>query len=75
MSQGKLTAREGALIALTVATVRHCPYCIDNYRNQCLSLGVTDEEMREAIRIGRAMSDEARATHGAAEGGPDDQLR
>lgn len=28
-SAGKLTERENALIALAVATVRHCPYCID----------------------------------------------
>lgn len=33
---GKLTEREKTLIALTVATVRHCPYCIDAYTNKCL---------------------------------------
>lgn len=55
-SAGKLTEREKALIALTVATVRHCPYCIDAYTNKCLSLGVSNDEMMEAIHVGAAMT-------------------
>lgn len=54
-SAGKLTEREKALIALSVATVRHCPYCIDAYTNKCLSLGVDQGEMMEAIHVGAAM--------------------
>ena len=52
---GKLTEREKALIALAVATVRHCPYCIDATTNKCLSLGVDEDEMMEAIHVGAAM--------------------
>ena len=52
---GALTEREKALIALAVATVRHCPYCIDAYTNKCLSLGVTNDEMMEAVHVGAAM--------------------
>jgi len=51
----KLTEREKALIALAVATVRHCPYCIDAYTNKCLSLGVGNDEMFEAVHVGAAM--------------------
>jgi alkylhydroperoxidase/carboxymuconolactone decarboxylase family protein len=54
-SAGALTEREKALIALAVATVRHCPYCIDAYTNKCLSLGVGSNEMMEAIHVGAAM--------------------
>jgi alkylhydroperoxidase/carboxymuconolactone decarboxylase family protein len=54
-SAGKLTEREKALIALAVAAVRHCPYCIDAYTNKCLSLGVGSDEMMEAIHVGAAM--------------------
>lgn len=54
-SAGKLTEREKTLIALTVATVRHCPYCIDAYTNRCLSLGMDEDEMMEAIHVGAAM--------------------
>ncbi len=53
---GVLTEREKALIALTVATVRHCPYCIDAYTNKCLSLGVSSDEMMEAVHVGAAMT-------------------
>ena len=53
---GNLTEREKSLIALAVATVRHCPYCIDAYTNKCLSLGVTNDEMMEAIHVGAAMT-------------------
>jgi alkylhydroperoxidase/carboxymuconolactone decarboxylase family protein len=52
---GKLTEREKALIALAIATVRHCPYCIDAYTNKCLSLGVDNDEMMEAVHVGAAM--------------------
>jgi alkylhydroperoxidase/carboxymuconolactone decarboxylase family protein len=52
---GALTEREKTLIALAVSTVRHCPYCIDAYTNKCLSLGVSDEEMMEAVHVGAAM--------------------
>jgi len=55
-SEGALSEREKSLIALTVATVRHCPYCIDAYTNKCLSLGITNDEMMEAIHVGAAMS-------------------
>jgi alkylhydroperoxidase/carboxymuconolactone decarboxylase family protein len=55
-SAGLLTEREKSLIALTVATVRHCPYCIDAYTNKCLSLGVTGDEMMEAVHVGASMA-------------------
>jgi alkylhydroperoxidase/carboxymuconolactone decarboxylase family protein len=54
-SPGALSEREKALIALTVATVRHCPYCIDACTNTCMSLGISKDEMMEAIHVGAAM--------------------
>lgn len=53
---GTLTEREKSLIALAVAHVRHCPYCIDAYTNKCLSLGVSSREMLEAVHVGAAMT-------------------
>jgi alkylhydroperoxidase/carboxymuconolactone decarboxylase family protein len=53
--KGKLSEREKALIALAVSTTHHCPYCIDAYTNKCLSLGVSSEEMMEAVHTGAAM--------------------
>ncbi|MHC5183589.1 MAG: carboxymuconolactone decarboxylase family protein [Planctomycetota bacterium] len=52
---GKLTEREKSLIALAVATVRHCPYCIDAFTNKCLSLGIDNDEMMEAVHVGAAL--------------------
>lgn len=52
---GRLSEREKALIALAVATVRECPYCIDAYTNKCLSLGLDNDEMMEAVHVGAAM--------------------
>ena len=52
---GKLTEREKTLIALAVSVTHHCPYCIDAYTNKCLSLGVSSEEMMEAVHTGAAM--------------------
>lgn len=56
LKAGSLTAREKALIALAVATTQKCPYCIDAFTNQCLSLGVSSEEMMEAVHVGAAMA-------------------
>ncbi len=53
---GKLSEREKSLIALAVATVRHCPYCIDAWTNKCLSLGVGNDEMMEAIHVGAGLA-------------------
>jgi alkylhydroperoxidase/carboxymuconolactone decarboxylase family protein len=55
MKDGALPARVKALIALAVAATQKCPYCIDAYTNQCLSLGVSQEEMMESIHVGSAM--------------------
>jgi len=55
MKAGTLSEREKALIALAVATTQKCPYCIDAYTNQCLSLGVSQQEMMEAVHVGAAM--------------------
>jgi alkylhydroperoxidase/carboxymuconolactone decarboxylase family protein len=54
-SAGVLTEREKALIALAVATTQNCPYCIDAYTTKCLSIGVTKEEMMEAVHVGAVM--------------------
>ncbi len=55
MKASRLSEREKSLIALAVATVQRCPYCIDSYTNQCLSAGITREEMMEAVHVGAVM--------------------
>jgi alkylhydroperoxidase/carboxymuconolactone decarboxylase family protein len=56
MKAGALSEREKALIALSVSTVQKCPYCIDAYTNKCLTIGLSGEEMMEAIHVGAAIN-------------------
>jgi len=61
---GALTKREKALIALAVAHVKQCPYCIDAYTTQCLETGSNPEEMTEAIHVAAAMEAGMTLVHG-----------
>ena len=54
-AEGALSEREKALIALAVAHAVQCPYCIDAYTTKCLSLGVTSDEMMEAVHVGASI--------------------
>lgn len=60
---GALTAREKSLIALAVAHVVQCPYCIDAYTTDCLEKGVTEAQMMEAVHTGAALRAGASLVH------------
>lgn len=51
----KLSEREKTLIALAVSHSEQCPYCIDAYTNKCLSMGISNDEMMEAVHVASAM--------------------
>jgi len=53
--EGALTVREKSLIALAVAHVVQCPYCIDAYSTTCLQKGADEEQMMEAVHVGAAI--------------------
>lgn len=61
--EGELTAREKSLIALAVAHTVQCPYCIDAYTNDCLSKGVSAEQMMEAVHVAAAIRGGASLVH------------
>ncbi|GHT01020.1 4-carboxymuconolactone decarboxylase [Synergistales bacterium] len=61
---GALSAREKSLIALAVAEAVQCPYCIDSYTQDCLSKGVTEEQMTEATHVAAAIRGGATLAHG-----------
>lgn len=63
-ADGALTKREKALIALAVAHVKKCPYCIDAYTTACLETGSNPEQMTEAIHVGAAMEAGITLVHG-----------
>ena len=61
---GALTKREKGLIALTIAHLKECPYCIDVYTNQCLENGCNPDEMTEALHVGASMESAMALIHG-----------
>lgn len=62
--EGALTKREKALIALAVAHVIQCPYCIDAYTLDSLENGADEAQMMEAIHVGAAIRGGASLVHG-----------
>ena len=50
-TDGALSRREKALIALAVAHTIQCPYCIDAYTNACLAKGSDLDQMTEAVHV------------------------
>ena len=54
-TDGALSKREKALIALAVAHAQKCPYCIDAYTTQCLETGSNPEQMMEAVHVAAVM--------------------
>lgn len=54
-TDGALSKREKALIALAVAHSQRCAYCIDAYTTQCLETGANPEQMMEAVHVAAVM--------------------
>ena len=54
-TDGALSKREKALIALAVSHAMKCPYCIDAYSTQCLETGADPEQMMEAVHVAAVM--------------------
>ena len=55
-AEGALTSREKSLIALAVAHVLKCPYCIDAYTTDTLEKGCSEDEMMEAVHVSAVMA-------------------
>ena len=60
---GALTAREKALISLSVAIAVQCPYCIDAYTNTCLQMGCDEEQIGEVYHVTAALRAGATLAH------------
>ena len=63
-SEGELTEREKALIALAVAHAIQCPYCIDAFTQACLEKGSNVAEMTEAVHVVTAIRGGTSLVHG-----------
>ena len=63
-TDGALTKREKALIALAVSHAQKCPYCIDAYTQDCQQKGADLEQMTEALHVAVAIRGGASLVHG-----------
>ena len=63
-TNGALTKREKALIALAVSHAQKCPYCIDAYTTDSLEKGADENQMMEAIHVAAAIKGGATLVHG-----------
>jgi len=63
LADSKISKKQKILIALAVAHALRCPYCIDTYTDECLKLGITKEEMMEAVHTAAMVSAGSVLTH------------
>src|SRR5688572_10208580 len=64
-SEGSLPARTKQVIAVAVAHVTQCPYCIRGHTKAALLQGATPEEIMEAIWVAAEMRAGAAYAHSA----------
>ena len=62
-ADGALPAKTKQLIAVAVAHVTQCPYCIRGHSKQALRSGATPEEIMEAIWVAAEMRAGAATSH------------
>lgn len=63
--EGALSEKTKQLIAVAVAHVTQCPYCIRSHTKQALRKGASQEEIMEAIWVASEMRAGAAYSHAA----------
>lgn len=63
-TDGALSKREKALIALAISHFKQCPYCIDAYTTASLEAGANPDQMTEAIHVAASMAAGMTLVHG-----------
>ena len=61
--EGALSTKTKELIAIAIAHVTGCAYCIDLHTKSALREGASDEEIAESIMVGVAMKASAALSH------------
>ncbi|MDR3097511.1 MAG: carboxymuconolactone decarboxylase family protein [Paraburkholderia sp.] len=64
-ADGALPAKTKQLIAVAVAHVTQCPYCIRGHTKEALKAGATESEIMEAIWVAAEMRAGAAYAHSA----------
>ncbi|UJL47383.1 carboxymuconolactone decarboxylase family protein [Virgibacillus sp. NKC19-16] len=63
LQEGALTKKEKEIIAVAVAHVTECPYCIDSHTRNAKAEGATLEELTEAVFVVAAIEAGGAVTH------------
>ena len=63
-ADGALPGKTKELIALGIAHITQCPWCIDAHTKKASTAGCTDEEIGEVIFVAMAMASGAAWSHG-----------
>lgn len=79
LAEGLIPKRTKELIAIAVAHVTGCPYCIEAHVTAAKKLEASKEEMLEAVMVATALKAGSALAHGlnglnAFDGGDDDEL-
>ena len=61
---GALPVKTKELIAVGIANITQCPWCIDAHTKRAVKAGATDAEIGEAIFVAMAMAAGAAWAHG-----------
>ena len=61
---GALPAKTKELIALALAHITQCPWCIDAHAKRAVKAGASEQEIGEAIFVAMAMAAGAAWSHG-----------
>lgn len=63
-ADGALPRKTKELIALGIAQITQCPWCIDVHAKKAMAAGASDQEMAETIFVAMAMASGAAWSHG-----------
>src|SRR5206468_12557880 len=63
-AEGALTVKTKELIALGIAQITQCPWCIDAHTARATKAGATDQEIAETTFVAMAMAAGAAWSHG-----------
>ena len=63
-ADGALSTKTKELVAIGIAHITQCPWCIDAHAGRARKAGATDEEIGEVIFVSMAMAAGAAWSHG-----------
>src|SRR2546428_4174562 len=63
-AEGAMPVKTKELIALGIAQITQCPWCIDAHTARAAKAGATDQEIAETTFVGMAMAAGAAWSHG-----------